>query len=107
MIKEGIMGKYLVLFYGEWATTPAKQKKSMDEWTTWFGKLGKAVVVKGGPTMPGKIIRKSGTRDIGANPVAGYSVFQADSLDAAVALAKGCPSIPDGFKVAVYEIVSM
>jgi len=101
------MGEYLILFYGDWATTPAAQKKSMDEWTAWFGRLGKSVVEKGGPTMPGKIVRKSGTRVIGANPVAGYSVFKADSLDAAIALAKGCPSIPDGFQVAVYEIVNM
>ena len=82
------MGKYLFVYYGAWATTPAAQKKSMDAWTAWYGKLGKAVVEKGAPTMPGKIVRKSGIRAIGANPITGYSVFQADNLDAAVAMGR-------------------
>ena len=101
------MGKYLIVYYVDWATTSAAQRKSMKAWTAWYGKLGKAVVEKGAPTMPGKIVTKSGTRAIGANPITGYSVFQADNLGAAVAMAKGCPSLPDDGKVAVYELVAM
>jgi len=101
------MGKYLILFYGNWDMSPEAQGKSMDDWTAWFKKLGKSVVEKGGPTMTGQLIKSSGTGSLGANPVAGYSVFQAKSLEAAIAMAKGCPSISDGFKVAVYEVASM
>jgi len=102
------MGKYLYVYYGgKMAATPAEQKKSMDAWTGWFGKLGKSVVDMGAPTMPGKIVGKGGARAIGANPVTGYSVIKASSLDEAVVIAEGCPAIPEGGQVAVYELMAM
>lgn len=102
------MAKYLYVYYGGMmAGTPAEQKKSMDEWMAWFGKLGTAVVDVGAPTMPGKIAAKGSVKAIGAKPVTGYSIIKADSLDAAVAMAKGCPSIPEGGQVAVYELMPM
>ncbi len=33
----------------------------------------------------------------------GYSILQADSLDAAVAMARGCPVLKGGAKITVYE----
>ena len=102
------MAKYLFTFYGGMmAETPEKQQKVMGAWMGWFGKLGKAVVDMGAPTMPGKSVGKSGITDISANPVTGYSVISAENLDAATTMAKGCPSIPDGGQVAVYELVEM
>jgi hypothetical protein len=92
---------------GMMATTPAEQKKSMDAWMGWFGKLGKAVVDGGAPTKPGEIDSKSGAKAISANPVTGYSIIKADNLDAAVVMARGCPSIADGGQVAVYELLPM
>ena len=108
--EEGIMKKYLFVFYGGMTpstSTPAQQKKEMDAWMGWFGKMGKAVVQNGGPTMPGKIVRSSGVRAIGKDPVTGYSIIQAKDLAAAVEMAKGCPSIPQGGSVAIYENMEM
>ncbi len=104
------MANYLFVFYGgltPGTSTPAQQKKEMDAWMGWFGKMGKAVVQNGGPTMPGKIVRSSGVRAIGKYPVTGYSVIKADNLDAAVKMAKDCPSIPVGGSVAIYETMAM
>ncbi len=102
------MANYLFVYYGGMmAATPAEQKKSMDAWMGWFGKLGKAVVEKGAPTKPGKVVSKSGAKSIRANPVTGYTVIKADNLDAAVVMAKGCPSIPEDGQVAVYELLPM
>ena len=102
------MGKYLFVYYGGMmAPTPEEQKKSMDAWMGWFGKLGKDVVDIGAPTKPGKVVGKSGTKAIGNNPVTGYSIIKADDLDTAVAKAKSCPNIADGGQVAVYELLPM
>jgi hypothetical protein len=108
-LKEGNMAKYLYVYYGGMmAETPAQQKKSMDMWMAWFGKLGKSVVDAGAPTKPGKTVGKAGVRATGAaNPVTGYSIVQAASLDAATEMAKGCSSIPEGGKIAVYELLPM
>jgi len=102
------MANYLYVYYGGMmAATPEAQKKSMDAWTTWFGKLGKAVVDMGAPTRPGKLVAKGGVKDIGANPVTGYTIVQADNISAAVKMAQDCPSIPEGGQVGIYEIGSM
>jgi hypothetical protein len=102
------VANYLFVYYGGMvAATPAEQKKSMDAWMAWFGKMGKAVVDIGAPTKPGKTVGRAGARATGANPVTGYSIIKADSLDAAVDMAKGSPGIKEGGKIAVYEILPM
>jgi hypothetical protein len=99
------MEKYLFVYYGgKMAATPAEQKKSMDAWMAWFGKQGKAVVDAGNPTMPGKLVTKSGVKTITDKVVTGYSVFTAANMDAAVAIAKTSPQLDDG-EIAVYSIM--
>jgi hypothetical protein len=108
MFKEGKMAKFLLVYYGgNMETDPAKAKKEMAAWLKWFGSLGKAVVDGGAPTMPGKIVSATGVKSIGARPVTGYSILQAENLDAAIALAKGCPNIGEGGQVAVYTLMPM
>ena len=100
------MGKYLLVYYGgKMETDPKLAEKTMAIWMKWFGDLGKAVVDAGAPTQVGKVVGKSGVKSAGAKPVTGYSILQAKSLDAAVALAKGCPVIANGGQVAVYPVM--
>ncbi|MDD5189565.1 MAG: hypothetical protein PHE50_00805 [Dehalococcoidales bacterium] len=100
--------KFLFVYYGGMmAATPAEQKKSMQVWTDWFGKLGKSLVDMGAPTKPGKLVTKDGIKAIGETPVAGWSVVMADDMDAAVKIAKSHPDVAKGMKVAVYEVLPM
>ncbi len=103
------MPNYLFVYYGGMAATPTpeQQKKTMDVWMGWFGKLGKAVVEIGAPTKPGKTVSKAGARATGKDGVAGYSIIKANNLGAAVNLAKSHPDIREGMKIAVYEITPM
>ncbi len=102
------MAKYLLVYYGgKMETDPKLVEKSMATWMKWFTALGKSVVDGGAPTQPGKIVSSNGVKSVGAKPVSGYTILQADSLDAAVALAKGCPVIADGGQVAVYPFMPM
>jgi hypothetical protein len=99
------MTGYLFVYYGgEMAATPAEQKKSIDEWMNWFAKQGKAVVDAGNPTMPAKLETGSGVKTITGKKVTGYSIFKAESLDAAVAIAKSSPQLRSG-EIAVYQIM--
>jgi len=102
------MAKFLYVYYGgKMETDPEKQKESMDAWMKWFGGLGKAVVDAGNPTMPGKMVTKAGSKDISGDSITGYSVVQADSLDAALKIAKGSPQLTAGGQIAVYSIMEM
>ena len=43
----------------------------------------------------------------GANPVSGFTIVSADSMDEAVDMAKGCPIMDDGGSVEVAEMFEM
>ena len=102
------MAKYLFVYYGgKIETDPNLAKKSMENWLKWFKGLGMAMIDAGAPTMPGKTVSSTGVRNVGAKPVTGYSILQAESMDAAVKIAKTCPIIPDGGQVAVYTLMPM
>jgi hypothetical protein len=103
------MEKYLLVYYGgKMAATPAEQKKSMEIWTKWFKSLGKAVVDMGAPTMAGKEVSSSGEKKIAAaNPITGYTILQAEDMDAALKMAKSSPQMADGGKIAVYSMLPM
>jgi hypothetical protein len=86
--------------------TPAQQARVMKQWTTWFTKLGPAIVDPGNP-FSGKVSKIDADGSVGKGAVgrraSGYSIIEAASLDAATRLAKGCPVIKGGAQVAVYE----
>ena len=59
----------------------------------------------GNPFTPAaKSISGDAVSDGGVDAMAsGYSVIKADSLDAAVEMAKGCPVLQGGARISVYE----
>jgi len=103
------MPKYVLAYHGGgMAESEAEQAKVMEAWGAWFGSLGASVVDGGNPTSMAKTVATSGVTDGGgANPITGYSLINADSLDDAVSKAQGCPIIASGGSVEVAETVEM
>ena len=103
------MPNYLLAYHGGggMATEEAERNKIMAEWGKWFQDLGAALVDGGNPVMKAKTISSKGSVSDGGgqNPISGYSVIKADTLDSAVKLAKGCPVLTSGGNVEVGEIV--
>jgi hypothetical protein len=101
------MAEYLLLYGGSMPATDEEQAAVMQAWTSWFETLGPALKQPGNPFTPGaaRTIGADGSiRDGGLAPSAsGFSVIEADSLDAAVDLAKGCPVTMGGAEISVYE----
>jgi hypothetical protein len=101
------MANFLLLYTGgDMPATEAEQKAVVDEWMAWFAKLGDALVDGGNPIAPkAKTISSDGkVNDFPDGIMAsGYSILKADTLDAAVALAKGCPVLKGNAKITVYE----
>ncbi|MBI5563818.1 MAG: hypothetical protein HY870_02910 [Chloroflexi bacterium] len=101
------MANFLLLYSGgSMPNNEAEIKAVTQAWMDWFGKLGEAVVDGGNPTTPmAKTIGSDGKVSDGpaTGMVSGYSVIKAESLDAAVALAKGCPVLAGGAKISVFE----
>jgi len=96
---------YLLVYHGgSMPESEEEGKKVMQAWNDWFGTLGDALVDGGNPVSQVRTIGNDGAvRDGTVNPPSGYSIIKAESLDAAVALAKGCPVLRDGASVEVAE----
>ena len=97
-----------VLIYsgGSMPESKIEQAAVLQAWGAWYGKLGSAVVDGGDPFTPKtKRIARDGT--VSDGPVgtlaSGYSILKADSLGAAVEMAKSCPVLHGGGQISVYE----
>ena len=99
------MAKYLLAYRGGgMPETPAEGATVMEAWGTGFGQLGAAVADPGNPIGTAKTIAADGSvSGDGGSSLSGYSVISADSLDAAIALAKGCPVLSGGATIEVCE----
>jgi hypothetical protein len=98
------MANYLLVFHG--GSMPESKEegaKVMQAWTTWFGKLGGALVDAGNPASKTHEIAPDGRVSPVASGPTGYSIIKADNIDAAVKLAKGCPVLQGGASVQVVE----
>jgi hypothetical protein len=104
------MTNYLLLYSGgKMPESEAEQAAVLKEWEAWFGQVGSALVDAGNPFTPqAKTVSSDGQVSEGSigTMASGYSVVKADSLDAAVAMAKSCPVLKGGAKISVYETFS-
>jgi hypothetical protein len=100
------MANYVLVYHGGgMPENPEDGPKIMEAWMNWFGGLGDRVVDNGNPVGMAKTVGSNGSVSDGggANPVTGYSVIKADSLDQAVEMAKGCPHLMAGGSIEVGE----
>jgi len=101
---------YVLLYSGGgMPETEAEQAAVMKAWDDWYHELGGAIKDGGNPFGPAKTVGDGGAVSEGApGPhLTGYTVVTADSLDAAVTLAKGSPVLQGGGRVHVYETMEM
>jgi len=104
------MGKYLFAYHGgKMGASPAEVKKANDAWGQWFGSLGAAVIDGGNPVGKSSTVRADGSvaHDGGANPVSGYSLIEAPTLEEALEKARSCPILANGGSVEVAEAMDM
>lgn len=99
------MAKYLLLYRGgEQPQGEDEGKAVMAAWMAWFESLGAAVADGGNPAGAAKAVAPDGNvSDADVNDVTGYSIVEADSLEAAVQMAKGSPHLAAGGTVTVHS----
>ena len=98
------MANFLLTFHGGgMPETKEEQDRVMQAWTAWFAALGDALVDGGNPISQARAISPDGSVMDATSAPSGYSILRAANLDAAVALAKGCPVLAGGATVLVSE----
>ena len=102
------MARYIFAYHGgKMPETPEEGQKVMAAWRSWLEGLGSAVVDGGNPAGMSKTVSAGGVEDGGgSNPISGYSLVEADGIDAACEMAKGCPILDHG-TVEVAEAMDM
>ena len=95
------MKKFVLLHYGFETPTP----EIMQAWGTGFEEMKDHITDMAGHFMQGREISKTGTETLplGPDSITGYTVVQAESLDAAEAMAAKNPFIK---AIRVYEVMS-
>lgn len=84
-----------------------EQKQVMGAWEAWYAALGAAVKDPGKPMIAAKSITSGGAVSDGDGAMTGYIILTAESLDAAVAMAKDCPVLQGGSSLTVFETFDM
>lgn len=107
------MSKFIYIYNGP--ATPMDQfteeqsAKEMAAWGAWMGKVGAAMVDGGAPFGARAAVSDDGSA---ATPtdLQGYTIVEAEDLDAAKALADGHPFLSEGkgrFSLEIFELVNM
>jgi hypothetical protein len=112
------MASFMLIFRGGNSSgdSPEQMQQHMQKWFAWFEGLTKSGVYKGvgAPLEPGgKLVR--GTRKaVSDGPfaeakdlVGGYAIVEAKNLDAAVEIARGCPTYEKDGAVEVRPVRAM
>jgi hypothetical protein len=102
--KESAMNTYVLSFRGHAGATSDAQTEAA--WVAWFGELGGAIVDFGNRVGQTEVVGRRNRGDR-THSLAGYIVINAEGIDEAVALAKGCPLLADGGRVEVGQTIPM
>ncbi len=101
--------KYVLVYRGGGMPEgEAAQAAVMARWGEWYTRLGSAVADPGNPTFRSRSISADGVvAPEGAASISGYTILSAETLDAAVELARGCPVLASGASIEVVEAPDM
>ncbi len=74
--------------------SPAEGQKNMEDWKKWAAGLGSALINPGTPVGITKVLTKDGiSNQLSPQPIAGFSILEADPMEQALELLKDCPHI--------------
>ncbi len=102
------MTKYLVLYRATMSAAeqmsqndPDQAQAGMEAWMAWANRAGDAVVDLGSPLG---VVEPGGD---GGDPIAGYSILQAESAEALAAVLDGHPHTSWGGTIETLEMLAM
>ncbi|TCK99949.1 hypothetical protein BXY66_3655 [Shimia isoporae] len=92
------MPKFMFIYHGGGRPeTPEEGEKVMAAWMKWMEGIGSDMVDPGNPAGLSRTVSVDGVSENGgSNPVSGYTLVNAPDMDAACAIAKGCPILEGG-----------
>ncbi len=103
------MPKYLITYHGGEGMPASEEgrQQAMAAFMAWVQSAGDAMVDPGAPLGRSSTVSSDGeTATPASEPIAGYTVVQADDLDTAIGLVRGHPFLTRGGSLQVLESVA-
>ncbi len=102
------MNQYIFAYHGgKKPESPEAGAREMERWKAWITDLGNAVINPGTPLGESRTVSAQGvTAGAGDNPMIGFSIIQADNMEAALKMAQSCPFLEQG-TIVISEIKKM
>jgi len=102
-VKEIVMARFLVTYHGLGAPAPDQIEQAKAAFGAWLAQAGAAVVDPGAPLQPAGAVGEQAE----AVSISGYSMLEAESVDAVKALLASHPYVARGGTLQVHEAVAV
>jgi hypothetical protein len=102
VVRMVLMKKFVLIYHGYETSTP----EAREAWRDWLQRRAASLADVGNSFGPGRQITNDRTIELSlrSNPASGYSVVNAEHIDAAEQLLEGCPIVDS---VSLYEALPM
>jgi len=103
------MAQYVIVYLGgDQPSSPEEGKKHFAKYMEWLSSLGEAAVSPANPLKDMNTVHPDGSvTSGGASTMSGYTIIEADSMNAALEIAKACPFLDIGGSLEVSELMKM
>ena len=103
------MPQYIIVYLGgDQPSNPEEGKQHMSKYMDWLSSLGDSAVSPANPLKNTSTVNSDGTVSTGgATTMSGYTIIEANSMDAALSIAKACPFLDIGGSLEVSELMQM
>ena len=103
------MARYMITYLGmPRPATPEEGKAHMEKYMAWLAGLGETAISPANPLKNTCVVQSDGSvTEGGQTGMSGFTLVNADSLDAAKEIAGSCPFLEVGGALEVSEIVEM
>ncbi|MEP2662193.1 MAG: hypothetical protein ABJH10_13790 [Marinomonas sp.] len=103
------MPKFIFAYHGKPDIQSKEQgTEHMKKWKAWSQGLDDAIVDPGMPTNASMTVSKEGVAEGGGtNPLSGITVIQADTMEDAIEMAKGCPHLSGTGTIEIAQAMEM
>lgn len=103
------MSQYVIVYLGgDQPSSPEEGKQHRAKYMEWLSSLGDSAVSPANPLKDTNTVNPDGSVTPGSTTtMSGYTIIQADSMDAALSLATACPFLDIGGSLEVSELMEM
>jgi uncharacterized protein YciI len=107
------MSKFIYIYKGPAASmdqyTEEQSAEQMAAWGAWMGKVQSSLVDTGAPFAAGAVVTDDGAPGVSSD-LTGYSIVEAENLEAAKALTQGHPLLAEGsgkYSLEIFELIDI